>query len=47
VYSDANYPDASILRVERDNAGYDFYVSTGYRIEFDIDGYIRKTFARP
>jgi hypothetical protein len=46
-YLETNYPLANVLQVERDDDGYDVYLSTGYRIEFDLDGSIRKVNARP
>lgn len=41
------YKEASILLVERDEDGYDVYLSSGVRIEFDLDGSIEEVTARP
>ncbi len=41
------YPDDEILLAERDDDGYDVYISSGFRIEFDDDGSITVVSARP
>lgn len=33
-----NYPDATILRIEYDEDGYDVYLSNGLTVAFDFDG---------
>lgn len=37
-YLAENHPDASILRAERDDDGYDIYLSDGRELEFTLDG---------